>query len=273
MSTSTTSRCKIFYRPVDKLSLSSGPSRNERSCSPPKTLSSMTHPHVKTPTTNEDPRVQYQPITNTSFPTVKTSFLDYLSDGVLVLLIFLCIITFIGLIFIIISAVNNPICVQNQHSKANKEPSEEVKITKVNMTGTFQLFITSNYAHYLQALELPRIAASQIEKLKSENISINENEKEGLTTITTITPWMTKTISFHFDEYFNVSYGEDKTKGTLSYFCTKPKINTINCNSVESRRGWKIMFDYIFTEKYLINKSYFISKNVGMTKKYRRLDV
>ena len=30
MSTSTTSRCKIFYRPVDKLSLSSGPSRNER---------------------------------------------------------------------------------------------------------------------------------------------------------------------------------------------------------------------------------------------------
>ena len=34
-------------------------------------------------------------------------------------------------------------------------------------------------------------------------------------------------------------------------------------SSINPGKGWRIMFDYIFTKDHLINKSYFISKNVG----------
>ena len=34
------------------------------------------------------------------------------------------------------------------------------------MSGTYQLILTHNYANYLQALEIPPVAATQIEKLK-----------------------------------------------------------------------------------------------------------
>ena len=34
------------------------------------------------------------------------------------------------------------------------------------MTGSYQLILTRNYANYLLALEIPPVAATQIEKLK-----------------------------------------------------------------------------------------------------------
>ena len=37
---------------------------------------------------------------------------------------------------------------------------------QVNMSGAYQLILTRNYANYLLALEIPRVAATQIEKLK-----------------------------------------------------------------------------------------------------------
>jgi len=90
-----------------------------------------------------------------------------------------------------------------------------------------------------------------------------------------ITAWITKTINFKFDEPFSVDYGnsrsEDKSKGVLNYFCKRPQENIINCKSKEKKKGWKIVFDWIFTENSLVNKSLFITKNIGMTKKYRRL--
>lgn len=143
----------------------------------------------------------------------------------------------------------------------------------VNMSGFFTLVETENYVDYLMALELPFTAASHIQSLKSENISIEE-DGEGAS-ITTHTPWITKTINFKFDEPFSVDYGnsrsEDKSKGVLNYFCKRPQENIINCKSKEKKKGWKIVFDWIFTENSLVNKSLFITKNIGMTKKYRRL--
>jgi len=196
--------------------------------------------------------------------------LDFLSTRTLVCLIACCALVFVALIFVIISAINNPICVYRQKEEELEKNEEK---SDVNLTGTFQLKMTDNYANYLLALDIPYLAANQIEKLKSENVSIHEYEVSG-TTITTTTPWITKSISFHFDEQFNVTYGDnEESSGVLSYFCSKPKYNIINCKSINESKGWIIMFDYIFTKKYLINKSYFISKNVGMTKKYRRLAI
>jgi len=171
---------------------------------------------------------------------------------------------------VIIYAVNNPICVSDEvtHSSGiHKSSSPDIE---VNMSGDYQLILTRNYANYLLALEIPQVAATQIEKLKSENLSIIQDEVSG-TTIKTITPWITKSISFMFDEHFAVEYEEKETKGVINYFCSRPKNNIINCNSINPGKGWRIMFDYIFTKDHLINKSYFISKNVGMTKKYRRI--
>ena len=45
----------------------------------------------------------------------------------------------------------------------------------------------------------------------------------------------------------------------------KNTLTISNFSSFEPKRGWRIMFDYIFTKTHLINKSYFISKNVGKT--------
>ena len=60
-------------------------------------------------------------------------------------------------------------------------------------------------------------------------------------------------------------------------------------SSNEEKKGWKIVFDLIFSDEFLVNKSFFITKNVGelttsgtsdnlshimlagMTKKYRRV--
>ena len=86
---------------------------------------------------------------------------------------------------------------------------------------------------------------------RSENISIIQDELKG-TTITTVTrkkifiwmkwltcfsfyelfvisAWITKSINFQFNENFNVEYGENENEGVLKYFCSRPKINTINC--------------------------------------------
>ena len=85
---------------------------------------------------------------------------------------------------------------------------------------------------------------------RAENISIIQDELEG-TTITTVTrkkifflkwltcfffnelfvisAWITKSINFQFNENFNVEYGENENEGVLRYFCSRPKINTINC--------------------------------------------
>ena len=37
---------------------------------------------------------------------------------------------------------------------------------QVNMSGDYQLILTRNYAAYLLALDIPPVAATQIEKLK-----------------------------------------------------------------------------------------------------------
>ena len=94
---------------------------------------------------------------------------------------------------------------------------------------------------------------------RSENISIIQDELEG-TTITTFTrkkdtllcntgsvfwaqdiifnlylslfffsAWIKKSISFQFNENFNVEYGENETKGVLNYSCSRPKSNIIHC--------------------------------------------
>jgi len=139
------------------------------------------------------------------------------------------------------------------------------------MPGSYQLLETDNYLNYLLALEIPFKAASHIQNLRSENLTV---EEDGISAnITTFTPWLSKTISFKFDEPFSVDYGgpESKSKGVLNYFCFKPEQNIINCSSKETKKGWKIVFDLIFSEKFLTNKSFFITKNVGMTKKYMRV--
>lgn len=215
--------------------------------------------------------VAYHPVASTSSNSETTSsststskyfkinigeVLDKFSVKTLIALTLLCAVIFSCLIFVIVFAIQNPICVEENH-EAEEAASDELQ---VSMSGLFQLIATNNYANYLHALDIPTVAANKIENLKTENISVEQDDARG-TTITTITPWLTKSISFRFDEKFNVSYGD----GESHYFCSKPKSNVINCNSFEPKRGWRIMFDYIFTKTHLINKSYFISKNVGKT--------
>jgi len=212
----------------------------------------------------------YSPVTRVSSSVPRSpDCLDSLSVSCLYWLASACGLIFFGLIIVIVNEVNNPICVSTEaeQDKGKGQISPEIE---VNMSGTYQLILTHNYAAYLLALEIPQAAAEQIEKMKSENISIIQDELEG-TTITTFTPWITKSINFQFNENFNVEYGENENEGVLKYFCTRPKINIINCNSINPGKGWRIMFDYIFTENHLINKSYFLSKHIGMTKKYRKL--
>jgi len=214
------------------------------------------------------PRVHiiYSPVTKVSSPR-RADCLDSLSVSSLGWLASACGLIFCGLIIVIVHEVNNPSCVSTEaaQDKGKGQISPEIE---VNMSGTYQLILTHNYAAYLLALEIPQAAAVQIEKMKSENISIIQNELEG-TTITTFTPWIKKSINFQFNENFNVEYGEKE--GVLKYFCSRPKSNIINCSSINPGKGWRIMFDYIFTESHLINKSYFLSKHIGMTKKYRKL--
>jgi len=219
---------------------------------------------------SSDRRTRSSSLSSGSSSWSSLDFLDSLSDTCLGCLLVTCALVFCGLIFVIVYAVNNPVCVSHE---VTQRPDKSVKTSpdvEVNMSGNYQLILTRNYANYLLALEIPQVAATQIEKLKSENLSINQDEVKG-TTIKTITPWITKSISFKFNEHFNVEYEEKETKGVINYFCTRPKNNIINCNSINPGKGWRIMFDYIFTKDHLINKSYFISKNVGMTKKYRRI--
>lgn len=154
-------------------------------------------------------------------------FLDSLSVTSLGCLAALCGLIFCGLISVIVHEVNNPACVLNE-AKQDKGVGQISPEIEVNMSGTYQLIFTHNYANYLLALEIPQVAATQIEKLKSENISIVQDELVG-TTITTFTPWITKSITFQFNENFNVEYGENETEGVLKYFCSKPKSNIINC--------------------------------------------
>jgi len=191
--------------------------------------------------------------------------LDSLSERTQTVCLIICAGIFIGLICIIIQALNNPICI---HKKSPKENSHSNK--KISMSGFYQLLETDNYLNYLLALEIPFPAASHIQNLRSENLTVDEDGIRA--NITTFTPWLTKTISFKFDEPFSVEYGstESKSKGVLKYFCFKPEPNIINCSSKETKKGWNIVFDLIFSENFLTNKSFFITKNVGMTKKYRR---
>jgi len=193
--------------------------------------------------------------------------LDNLSERTQTIGIIICAGLFIGLICIIIQALNNPICIHKKSLQENSLNSDK----KFSMPGFYQLVETDNYLNYLLALEIPFPAASHIYNLRSENLTV---EEDGVTAnITTFTPWLTKSISFKFDEPFLVQHGntESKSKGVLNYSCSKPEKNIINCSSKETKKGWNIVFDLIFSENFLTNKSFFITKNVGMTKKYRRL--
>jgi len=138
--------------------------------------------------------------------------LDNLSERTQTICIVICAGIFIGLICIIIQALNNPICI---HKKSLKEtPLKSNK--KFSMPGSYQLLETENYLNYLLALEIPFKAASHIQNLRSENLTV---EEDGISAnITTFTPWLTKTISFKFDEPFSVDYGgpESKSKGCQS---------------------------------------------------------
>jgi len=194
--------------------------------------------------------------------------IDSLSQKTQIICLIICAVTFLALICILIEAINNPICVEKKYQK--KETLAEPH-PPVSMSGLYRLVQTENYVDYLTSLELPLVAASHIDSIKSENISVEEDGQSA--TIATSTPWISKTISFKFDEPFSVNYGssESKSKGVLNYFCHKPKENIINCNSNEEKKGWKIVFDLIFSDEFLVNKSFFITKNVGMTKKYQRV--
>jgi len=177
---------------------------------------------------------------------------------------------YISAICILIKAINNPICVEKKYEKKDNHMQSQAT---VSLSGLYKLVDTDNYVDYLTSLEVPAIAASHIDRVKSENISVEEDGHRA--TITTSTPWISKTITFKFDEPFSVNYGDSRSNsnktGVLNYFCYKPKENIINCNSKEEKKGWKIVFDLIFTDEFLVNKSFFITKDVGMTKKYRRV--
>jgi len=122
--------------------------------------------------------------------------------------------------------------------------------------------------------------------LRSENITVSLLGELGAS-ITTVTPWISKTIEFEFNTRFNMSYGAAEVKGVMNYLCTRPELHIIHCRSSDIAKGWDIMFDYIFTEEGLENRKYFLTKTIGkifcqtpgklnfyflgMTKNYRRL--
>ena len=49
------------------------------------------------------------------------------------------------------------------------------------------------------------------------------------------------------------------------------KSNLILSRSKAEDMNWEIVFDYIFSDVGLINQSYFVTKNVGMQKTYKRV--
>eukprot|EP00090_Calanus_glacialis_P001578 TRINITY_DN11146_c1_g1_i1.p2 TRINITY_DN11146_c1_g1~~TRINITY_DN11146_c1_g1_i1.p2 ORF type:complete len:159 (-),score=39.55 TRINITY_DN11146_c1_g1_i1:133-609(-) len=142
----------------------------------------------------------------------------------------------------------------------------EEREEQVDISGVYQLEEVENYGVYLLAMER---AVRNIENMKSETISVKMLEGEGKVNIRTVTAWATKEFNFLLGKHFSVKYGAESRGGTLEYYCHRPQHNIINCRSIEQGRNWEIVFDFIFSEEGLINQSYFITKHIGMKKKYR----
>eukprot|EP00090_Calanus_glacialis_P001577 TRINITY_DN11146_c0_g1_i1.p1 TRINITY_DN11146_c0_g1~~TRINITY_DN11146_c0_g1_i1.p1 ORF type:complete len:220 (-),score=53.76 TRINITY_DN11146_c0_g1_i1:110-769(-) len=191
--------------------------------------------------------------------------LDLLSATSLASLAALCFLIFIALVCVIVHASSpNTGC-------GCDTPQHPLKTNKlVNISGVYLLEEVENYGEYLLAMDIPERAVRNIESLKSETITVNMLDGEERVNIRTQTAWATKEIQFLLKTHFSVAYGEDGRGGTLDYYCERPQQNIINCRSFEKDRNWEIVFDFIFSEEGLTNQSYFITKHVGMKKKYRR---
>jgi len=140
--------------------------------------------------------------------------IDSLSQRSQIICLIICAVTFLALICVLIEAINNPICVEKKR-KEKKENLVEPH-APVSMSGLYKLVHTENYVDYLTSLELPLVAASHIDSIKSENISVEEDGQSA--TIATSTPWISKTISFKFDEPFSVNYGGSESKSKVFIF-------------------------------------------------------
>jgi len=142
--------------------------------------------------------------------------IDSLSQRTQIICLILCAVTFLGLTCILIKAINNPICVEKKNQKKDNHVQSEMS---VSLSGLYKLVDTDNYVDYLTSLEVPHVAASHIDSLKSENISVEEDGHRA--TITTSTPWISKTITFKFDEPFSVNYGDSRSNSNKTVFREK----------------------------------------------------
>lgn len=194
----------------------------------------------------------------------KTKFsLSSLSDRTLAILAAVCLVTFIALVSVIVEASSPTNCTGGQHGEKSLE--------LLDISGVYQLEEVENYGEYLLAMDIPERAVRHMEKLKTEIIRIKIlGEEEIGVNLKTVTSWATREIEFNFSSHFNLTYGDQGRGGVLGYYCTRPQHNVINCRSFEEKKNWEIVFDFIFTVEGLINQSYFITKHIGMKKKYKK---
>merc|ERR1719245_930639 len=207
----------------------------------------------------------FRPNTNTNPSTsVRYLSLDSWSDRTVAGLAGLCFLTFIGLVCVLVNASLPPSCGcrTGQHGPATEG--------EVNISGVYLLDQVENYGKYLLAMDIPEIAVRNIETMKSEKITVKMMDGEKKVKIRTDTAWASKELEFLFGKNFSVVYGEQGGGGVLDYYCHRPQQLVINCRSFEKERNWQIVFDFIFSEGGLVNKSFFVSKHIGMKKTYKR---
>jgi len=141
---------------------------------------------------------------------------------------------------------------------------------KVNISGTYNLEeADENYPEYLLAMDIPHHALPYI--ITSDEVIVIRplSPQENIINIKTITSWTTKEIEFEFNKQLQVSYG--KGGSVFTYNCTRPQHNRISCRSGIKSKGWRFLFDFIFSDHSLMYQSYFVTKNIGNQKIYRRV--
>jgi len=188
-------------------------------------------------------------------------FCDF-SDKVLAIVAAFCILTGFALICLVVYSLMPSTCTLN---------TKQETVQKVPISGVYDLVrVDDNYKDYLLAMDIPHTAVD-ILAISSEKMVIKTLEPDDKwINMKTITKWSSRETEFQLNTPYNISYGGGQGRGVLYNYCEKQDGNIINCRSEDPRRQWMFNFTLIFTAEGLINKRYFLSKNIGTEKIYSR---
>eukprot|EP00090_Calanus_glacialis_P025545 TRINITY_DN39951_c0_g1_i1.p1 TRINITY_DN39951_c0_g1~~TRINITY_DN39951_c0_g1_i1.p1 ORF type:complete len:169 (+),score=33.26 TRINITY_DN39951_c0_g1_i1:38-544(+) len=164
--------------------------------------------------------------------------------------------------FAVYSAIPSP-CSHTQQGQI-------VRAHKVNISGTYNLEeFDDNYPEFLLAMDIPPSALPYIMKSKEVIVIRPLSPQENIINMKTITSWTTKEVEFEFNKQLQVSYANGGS--VFTYNCTRPQQNRISCRSEIKSKGWRFIFDFIFSDESLMYQSYFVTKNIGNQKIYRKV--